>query len=302
MCGIGPLRGEVLISTLRGDSATALSAKRAEARDRAGGDIEHARRAVLEHEADDLGDVVDIDVIAALLAFAEQHDGLAAIGLAAEFVRSIAVVRIAGAVNQRRPQDRERRRAAAAEQHLFARQMHGAVQARRRGRRGFGQRQRAVGIDRVGTHIDEMRDRPLGQSLAHRRHHADIFQHHRGRLARRARRHHRPAHRRRAAASRVVAPALVVEQIELLAAEPEHALACAAELAQDRAADKAAGAENDRARGRSVERCCDDRSIGSGSGRRRKRRHAERVIGQARRGAGFGHRARDRDRAPSAPS
>ena len=46
-----------------------------------------------------LGNVVDIDVIAALLAFAEQNDRFAAIGLAAEAVRAVAVVRIAGAVD-----------------------------------------------------------------------------------------------------------------------------------------------------------------------------------------------------------
>ena len=55
-----------------------------------------------------LGNVVDSDVIAALLALAEQHDRFAAIGLAAEAVGAIAVVRIVGAVDERRPQDGER--------------------------------------------------------------------------------------------------------------------------------------------------------------------------------------------------
>ena len=141
-----------------------------------------------EHETDDLGDIVDIDMIAALFAFAEQNDRFSTIGKTAEFVRSIAVMRIAGAVNKRRPQDRERRSSGRSEQHLLAREMHRAVETGRRSGRRFVERQRPVGIDGVRTDIDQMRNRPLRQSLADRRHHADILEHHRRRLAGRARR------------------------------------------------------------------------------------------------------------------
>ena len=63
-------------------------------------------------------------------------------------------MRVACAIDERRPQDGERCRARGGEQHLLAGEMHGAVQARRRGRRGFGERQRTVGIDRVGAHVN----------------------------------------------------------------------------------------------------------------------------------------------------
>ena len=89
--------------------ATALSANARKLATVAGRDVEHAGRAVVEHERRNLGDVVDVDVVAALLALAEQDDRFAAIGLAAEAVGPVAVVRIAGAVDERGPQNGERR-------------------------------------------------------------------------------------------------------------------------------------------------------------------------------------------------
>ncbi len=102
-----------------------------------------------------------------------------------------------------------------------------------------------------------MRNRPLGQSLAHGRHHADIFQHHRGRFARRARRYD---HQRIVGAQqlRKFRAGFIVEQIEFFPPKPKRSLACAAELAQDRAADKSPGAENNRALGAGLKRCCYD--------------------------------------------
>ena len=226
-----------------------LVGDRAEAGDRSGGDVKDARRTVLEHKANDLSDVVDIDVVAALLALAEQYDGLAAIGLTAKSVRSVAIVRIAGAINERRPQDRERRRARSGEQHLFACQMHGAVQTRRRGRRGFGERQRPVGIDRVRTDIDEMRDRLLRQGFADRRHHADIFQHHRGSFAGRARRHDDERVIRRAAASRALSAARSSRRSISLRPSPMTAALERSSLLKIAPPINPLGAENDRASG-----------------------------------------------------
>ena len=56
-------------------------------------------------------------------------------GEAPEAVGTVAVVRIVGAVDQRRPQGREGRSMAALAKHQLARQVHDAVQAVRRGRR-----------------------------------------------------------------------------------------------------------------------------------------------------------------------
>ena len=91
-----------------------MSAKARKLATLAGCDIENAGRAVFEHETNDLGNVVDVDMVAALFALAEQNNGFAAIGLTAEAVRPIAVVRIAGAIDQCRTQDGERGRAGTA--------------------------------------------------------------------------------------------------------------------------------------------------------------------------------------------
>ena len=52
----------------------------AKTRDRAGSYIQHAARAVEENEAGNFRDVVDIDMIAAFLAFTEEDNCFAAIG------------------------------------------------------------------------------------------------------------------------------------------------------------------------------------------------------------------------------
>src|SRR5947208_9894098 len=66
----------------------------------AGGDVERAEAPVLHNASDDLGYVVDVDVVAALLALAEQHDVLAFGRQAAEAVGAVAVVRIGRTVDQ----------------------------------------------------------------------------------------------------------------------------------------------------------------------------------------------------------
>ena len=122
-----------------------------------------------KHAQRKLGDVVDQHMVAPLLALAEQHDALATVGQPAEAVRPVAVVRIARAVDQRRPQNRQRRITGGRRQHLLAGQMHRAMQRGRRRRRSFVQRQRAIGINRVGTD-DRRHATPAARSARRRPH------------------------------------------------------------------------------------------------------------------------------------
>lgn len=100
----------------------------AKTRDRAGSYIQHAARAVEENEAGNFRDVVDIDMIAAFLAFTEEDNCFAAIGLAAEFVGPVAAMWIAGTIDERRPQYGQWCCAAHRQEHLLARKMHCAMQ------------------------------------------------------------------------------------------------------------------------------------------------------------------------------
>ncbi len=120
-----------------------------------------------------LRDVLDRDVVALLLAFAEYRDRLAGGRLPAEAVRPISRMRVARAVDQRRPQRRERAAIFAAE-HQLARRMHHAVQRRRRHRRPLRHRIGVVGIDGVRADVDEMRGRNRGERLNGRLRHAQV--------------------------------------------------------------------------------------------------------------------------------
>ena len=64
----------------------------AEGNDVTRGGVDGALAAVHEEQADELGDVLNDDMIAAFLALAKEADGLAAGGLAAEAVVAVTVV------------------------------------------------------------------------------------------------------------------------------------------------------------------------------------------------------------------
>ncbi len=92
-------------------------------------------------------------MVAALFAFAEQHDVRALRGQAAEAVGSIAVVRIGEAVDRTGAHDRQRH-LQLARQCNVAGNMHRTVQGPRGGGRALGQRHRLIGIDGIRAHVN----------------------------------------------------------------------------------------------------------------------------------------------------
>ena len=79
------------------------------------------------HQPNQLGDIGDIDMIAPFLAFTEQHDLFACGGKPAETVGAVSIVRIGGAVDQRRAKDGERTFDGVL-QHQFPSEVHHAMQ------------------------------------------------------------------------------------------------------------------------------------------------------------------------------
>src|SRR3954468_397578 len=71
----------------------------------AGRDVEGAAAAVRQHEGHQAGNVIDEDVVALLLPFAEQRDALAFFRQPTETIGPVAVMRVACAVKQARPQN-----------------------------------------------------------------------------------------------------------------------------------------------------------------------------------------------------
>src|SRR6185312_3223221 len=101
--GVEAPMGDRVLAGRAGDLAAARERHRrlgrlAEAWGGAGGDVQDARRAMLEHGRDEAGDVPDEDVVALLLSLAEERDRLAADGRARKAVGAVAVVRVTGAV------------------------------------------------------------------------------------------------------------------------------------------------------------------------------------------------------------
>src|SRR5215470_14316119 len=103
-------------------------------------------------------------MIAALLAFAEQNDVFSARCLSQETVRSIAVMRIMGAVYERQPQDRQRRLDFADESD-FPSKMHYAMKSCRGRSNRLVQRNWLVRIDRVRADVNYMRQFHLGECI-----------------------------------------------------------------------------------------------------------------------------------------
>ena len=93
-----------------------------------------------------------------------------------------------------------------------------------------------------------MRYRLLRQGFADRRHHADIFQHHCGIFAGRARRHD-DERIIRAQLRRERLGGATIEKIDLLAAEPNDRSGRSGKLAENSATDKSARAKNYRSSG-----------------------------------------------------
>jgi hypothetical protein len=197
---------------------------------------------VLQHRADQRRHVVDMHVIALLLALPEQRDRFALGGKPSEAIRAVAVMGVFRSVNQGRPQDRQRQLERRA-QHDLAREMHCPVQARRLLARPLHHRIGVVGIDRIGADIYELRHRLSGERSAYGLCHTQVVDQH-GIIARRGERRHeyhavvRPQQalqRRRR---------LGLEQIELLSCERQHRNFVGGQLVTDRAADESAGADD----------------------------------------------------------
>src|SRR5262249_48494976 len=91
-----------------------------------GRDVENPLTAIVQHRASQRGHVVDMHVIALLLALPEQRDRLTLGRKPPEAVWAVAVVGIFCPIDQRRPQDRERQLERST-QHDLAREMHDAV-------------------------------------------------------------------------------------------------------------------------------------------------------------------------------
>ena len=87
---------------------------------------------------------------------AEQDDVLALRREPSKPVRAITIVRVVGAVDQRRPEDRQRRLDVALKRD-FAREMHRPVKGGGGSGRRLRQRNRFVAVDCVGADVDDMR-------------------------------------------------------------------------------------------------------------------------------------------------
>ena len=144
----------------------------------AGCNVEHSVTAAVQHRAHQHGDVIDMHVVAHLFPFAEERDRLALGGKPAETVRAITVVRILRAIDQRRPQNGERQLERCS-QHDLAREMHHAMQARWLLTGPLGHRVGIVGIDRIGTDVDKLRQLPSSNRGAYCFRHAQIVDEHR---------------------------------------------------------------------------------------------------------------------------
>ena len=113
----------------------------AERGDAAGDGVQRAATAAQDHARRQIGDVVDQDVVAPLLALSEQLDWAAGFGQAAETVRAVAVMRIIGAVDQCRAQSGEGRLGGG----LFQQDLAGQMHDRRAGWSAPGRRPRSAG-------------------------------------------------------------------------------------------------------------------------------------------------------------
>ena len=144
-----------------------------EARGNAGHRIQRAVTAVQENLHSQARDIFDRDMIAPLLAFAEEGDGLAFGGLAPEAVRPVAAVRIAPRRRSGSDAGRERPLRRHPENEL-TRSVHHAVHGRRRDHRALRDRIGVVGVDRIGADVEQVRRRFRGKRLTRRLGHAQI--------------------------------------------------------------------------------------------------------------------------------
>ena len=156
MCGIGPDARRAGNRRRAGEESHHHLGRGAEGGHRTGGSVEYAGAAHQDHAHDQVGDVLDEHMVATFLPLAEEDDRLAFLRKAAEAVGAIAVVRVCGAKNQGRANDAERSGPGVL-QAEFARQMHHAVQAARRGGAPLVERYRLVAVNRIGTDIDKVR-------------------------------------------------------------------------------------------------------------------------------------------------
>ena len=151
-CGRGPGRGTDLtcarLELARDDMGDVVKGG-----GNAGGGIERAGAAMEQDAHGQAGHILHGDVVALLLALAEDGDGLALGSLAAKPVRPVARMWIARAVDEGRAQRREGPSIFAAEHQLTC-SVHHAVDGRGSHRRALGDRVCVVGVDRVGADVD----------------------------------------------------------------------------------------------------------------------------------------------------